>query len=203
MREGGPQRLGAAADAGHRLAIRLLDVILDRHGRRADVGALLHRILSAAPAQFGQHEAIADAADQVAPLHLDAFFVLEELERFLDDLERQADVAGQVQAEHDPLHVKGAQEQVVEEVQAETGLLEAIRGRGRVGNADAVPIRVRRTLLVCDHASILWRTQERRKQTRGAALSRESYLYHQINAQPTATKTREIWIMRARSAANS
>ena len=63
-----------AADAGDGLAIGLFDVILQRHRRGADVGAQLHRFLGAASAQFGQVEAIADLADQVAADHFDGTF---------------------------------------------------------------------------------------------------------------------------------
>src|SRR5207244_3559417 len=80
MRKRRSQRLRAAADAGHRLAIGLLDVIIDRYRRRADIGARLHRFLRAFAAQVGQHESITDAADQIAALHFEAFFVLEKLE---------------------------------------------------------------------------------------------------------------------------
>ena len=46
--ERGPQRLGAARDAGDGLAIGLLDVVFQRHRRGADVGAQLHGVLGAA-----------------------------------------------------------------------------------------------------------------------------------------------------------
>ena len=125
----GPQRLGRDVDAGDGLAVGLLDVVFQRHRGRADVGAQLHRFLGAAAAQLGQVEAIADAADQVAAQHLDALLVLEEAERFLDDLERQAQQPGQVQAEHAAARVEGAQDQVVEEAERQAGLLAAFPGR--------------------------------------------------------------------------
>src|SRR4029078_11352367 len=109
------KRFGTAADARDCLTIGLFDIVFQRHGRGANVSALPHRILGALTAKFGQHEAIADAANEIAPLDLDALFILEELERFLDDLERQANAAGQIESEHHPLDIESAHQQVVEE----------------------------------------------------------------------------------------
>ena len=138
--ESGAQRFRAAVDAGDRLAIGLLDVIFDRHRGGADVGALLHRILGAAPAQFGQVEAIADPADQIAAGDLDALLVLEKAERLLDHLERQAEEAGQVQAEHAAVGVKRAQDQVVEEAEASARLPSSDSGAVRISACRCRPI---------------------------------------------------------------
>ena len=57
-----------------------------------------------------------------------ALLVLEEAERFLDDLERQAEQPGQVQAEHAAARVERAQDHVVEKAERQAGLLQVLRG---------------------------------------------------------------------------
>ena len=100
MGERRPERLRAAGDAGDGLPIGLLDIIFERHGGRTDIGALSACLLGALATQLGEREAITDTANEVAARHLHAFLVLEEFERFLDDFERQAQKAGQVQPQH-------------------------------------------------------------------------------------------------------
>src|SRR5207244_9079481 len=85
--EAAAQHFGRALDAGNGLAVDLLDVVLERHRSRADIGTELHGVLGAAAAEIGKVKAIADAADQVSAGDFETLLVLEEAERFLDDLE--------------------------------------------------------------------------------------------------------------------
>src|SRR5262249_43311031 len=77
-------------------------------------------------------------ADQVAAHHLNVLFVLEEFQRFLDHLERQAEELPEVAAEHGAAEVEGLEDQVVQEGQGKPGLLQGLGGgRGlRGGGVD-------------------------------------------------------------------
>ncbi len=91
-------------------------------------------------AQFGQVEAVADAADEVAAGDFQALLVLEEPERFLDDLEGQAQAAGQVQAEHAAAGIERAQDHVVEETERQARSACRFSGAlGASGKPAAIP----------------------------------------------------------------
>src|SRR5262249_16263288 len=105
-----------------------------------DVGAHLERLLRPPPADIGQVEAIADAADQVAAQHLDALLVLEEGERLFEDLEWQTDQLGQVQAEHPAARVQRAQQHVTQKTDRQPRLLQRFRRPGRLGQVAQVPV---------------------------------------------------------------
>ena len=127
------KRLRAAVNAGHRLAVGLLDVVFQGDRSGPDVGAYLHRVLGAPAAQLGEVEAIADAADEVASRDFEAFFVLEKREPFFDNLERQAEESGEIQPDHAAAHVQRSQNQIVEEAEAEPRLLKVLRRGGASG----------------------------------------------------------------------
>src|SRR5205807_10339778 len=90
--EAAAQHFGVALDAGYRLAIGLLDVVFQRHRRRADVAAQFERVLGAVASQIGEVETVADAADEIATGDFQAFLVLEKTQRIFNDLERQAEI---------------------------------------------------------------------------------------------------------------
>ncbi len=144
--EGGPHGFGRHVDGRHRLAVDLFDVVFQRHRGGADVGAHLHGFLGAAAAQLGEVEAVADAADQVAAQHFDGLLVLEEAERLLDHLERQAEQPGQVEAEQSAARVQGAEDQVVEEADRQARLLQVF---GALGASGAPPPSQSRFLRCC------------------------------------------------------
>src|SRR5439155_789539 len=64
MAERRPQSLRETLEPGDRLPVALFDVILERDRRRADIGALFHRVLSALAAEV--REAELDAMEQYA-----------------------------------------------------------------------------------------------------------------------------------------
>ena len=98
---------------------------------------------------------VADAADEVAAEHLDGLFVLEEAQRLLDHLERQAEQPGQVQAEQAAARVQGAEDHVVEEAGRQAGLLQVLRGAGGLGQRRRRPSP--RLFLICCIAAHLHR----------------------------------------------
>src|SRR6185312_9628169 len=100
-----PQCLRITLQAGNSLAVALFDVIFERHGSRADVGALFHCVLSSLAAQVRQAELVAHFADEIAAIDLDALFVLEEAERFANNLKRQTEKLGEVAADHGPARI--------------------------------------------------------------------------------------------------
>src|SRR5262249_39981659 len=126
-------------DARDGLAVNLLDVIFERHRRRANVRAQLHRVLRSASAEFGEREAVTNPADEVAARHLEAFLVLEELQRLLDYLEGQTREPGQFQAEQGAANVERAQNQVVEEAERQPGLRQRFRRTRCFGQPGAFP----------------------------------------------------------------
>jgi hypothetical protein len=149
VREMLPQRFGAAADAGDRLPVGLLDVVSQRHRAWADIGALLGRVLGPAAAEVREDELVRHAADQFAAGHLDALLVLEEADPFLDDLERQTHEPRQVQAEHQALLVQSAEDHVGEQAHAQAGFPEGFRRGRRLGQAGQFHVGDRRFLSAC------------------------------------------------------
>ena len=99
--------------------------------------------IGALAAQVGQAEAVAHLAHQVAAVHLNQLFVLEEPERVADHLERQAQVLAQVATQHHPARVNGAEQQVAHERARQPRVLERLGRQRCLRRRAPVPVRGR------------------------------------------------------------
>src|SRR5260370_15070 len=126
MTERATQRFRRATDAGNGLAIGLLDIVLERDWRGADVGTLLHGLVGPAATEIGQVVTVADFTHQVAAGNLDALFVFQELHAIADDLERQTKVLGEIAANHAATNVQRAQDHVVDEAWGQARFLDRV-----------------------------------------------------------------------------
>ncbi len=115
MRERRDERFGRTAQTSDSLTITLLDVVFDRHRRWPDVTAQIHRFFAAFAADIGEAETITDFADQIAAHDFDLLFVLEELERFADDFERETEKLREISTDHRAARVECLQQHVADE----------------------------------------------------------------------------------------
>src|SRR5260370_26148256 len=94
--------------------------------------------------ELGERKPVADAANQVAGVGLDAFIVFQETQRISNDLERQTKHARKVQTDKDAPGIQRLHEKIAKEADTQTGPLHRLwRGRG-IGQCSAVPIKARR-----------------------------------------------------------
>src|SRR5262249_9171187 len=107
------------------------------------------------PAQVRNREAVADAADQVTARDLQALFVLEELQRLLNDLEGEAEKAGELQPYHSSSGVQRAQDEIVQEAKTEPGLFHGLGRRRRFGQVRAFPLQ-RGAFAASNHGGLLY-----------------------------------------------
>src|SRR5260370_27786643 len=94
--------------------------------------------------ELGERKPVADAANQVAAVDLNAFLVFQETQRIFNDLERQTKHARQVQTDKDAPGIQRLHDKIAKEANAQTGLLHRLWRGPSIGQCSAVPIKARR-----------------------------------------------------------
>src|SRR5262249_27740136 len=121
----------------------------------------------------------------------DALLFFQEFEGFFNNLEGQANVAGQIEAEHDALDVKRAQQELVEERERQARFLKAIRRRRCFGHASSV-----------NFQSFVFRGDHGETSMGSFVIFNIGHFLNK-SAMPMRTKTIDIWMIFERLPATS